>query len=296
MLSRAAGSLDKLSAAGARRALPMVALATASIWLVWPAFAHAFEVWSTTEEFSYGFLIPPISIGIIWWRREALRTSIASGARMGMLIVVLSLGVYLLAERLSIHALAGIAVSPLLWGGAVYVWGWRAGRVLAFPIGFLVFGLGVFRGLLDTVGFALQGVTAVGAAALAQAIGVGVVREGLVLSSDRFAFIVAEACSGMSSLVSLLALAALWTYAARGSVPARMAVMLSVAPLAIAANSIRVAMVLLIAHVYGQEAALGFFHSFSSLVLFGLALTGLYIVSRLVGCQAFAPAQAAAAA
>jgi exosortase len=282
MMSRRVGAI----------ALPLGVL-LATIAVVWPAFAHAIEVWSTTEEFSYGFLIGPVALGVIWFRRQALLSSIGRGATGGLVIVVLSLVVYLAAQRMGIHALAGVAISPLLFGAAVYLWGWAAGRVLAFPIGFLIFGLGVFRGLLDTVGFALQGITALGAGTLAQAIGLPVTRDGLVLSSDRFAFIVAEPCSGMSSLVSLLALSALWTYVARGSMTARAAVLLSVAPLAIFANSVRVTAVLLVAQLYGQDAAIGFFHGASSLVVFGLALGGLFAVSRLVGCYAFSPAPAA---
>jgi exosortase/archaeosortase family protein len=64
-----------------------------------------------------------------------------------------------------------------------------------------------------------------------------------------------------------------------------MIVLLSVAPLTIAANSTRVALVLLVANLFGQEAALGFFHGASSLVLFGLALSGLLAISRVVGCR-----------
>jgi len=263
-----------------------VGLATLAV--VWPAFAHAVEVWSTTEEFSYGYLIVPVSLGVVWFRRYAVLQKTEKGAAAGLAIVLVSLTVLLGAERMGIHALAGIAVSPLLFGVVVYLWGWPAARVLAFPIAFLVFGLGVFRGLLDTVGFALQGVTAVGAGTLASVLGLPVVRDGLVLSSERYAFVVAEPCSGMSSLVSLLALAALWTYVARGSLTARAAVLLSVAPLAIFANSARVTMVLVVAQFFGQDAALGFFHGASSLVLFGLALGGLVGVSRLVGCHPFA--------
>jgi exosortase len=264
-----------------------VGLSLATLAVVWPAFAHAIEVWSTTEEFRYGYLIPPVSMGVIWFRRHALRGSIGDGATGGLLIVLASLVAMIAAERMGIHALAGLAVSPLLFGAAVYVWGWSAGRVLAFPFAFLAFALGVFRGLLDTVGFALQSITAVGAGSLATAIGLPVTRDGLILSSDRFAFIVAEPCSGMSSLVSLLALASLWTYAARGSLTARATVLLSVAPLAIFANSARVTMVLIAAEWFGQDAAIGFFHGASSLVLFGLAVSGLLAVSRLVGCHAF---------
>jgi exosortase len=266
----------------------------ATVAVVWPAFAHAIEVWSTTEEFSYGFLIPPVVLGLVWFRRRTLLASIEPvGAIGGLAVVLASLVVYLAAQRMGIHALAGVAISPLLFGAAVYLWGWRAGRVLAFPLGFLIFGLGVFRGLLDTVGFALQGITALGAGTIARAIGLPVTRDGLVLSSERFAFIVAEPCSGMSSLVSLLALAALWTYVAQGSMTARAAVLLSVAPLAIFANSVRVTAVLLVAQLYGQDAAIGFFHGASSLVVFGLALGGLFAVSRLVGCYAFSSPAAA---
>lgn len=265
--------------------LPKITLGLATATLLWPAFAHAIDVWSTTEEFSYGFLIVPISLGVIWWQRKALRASIRPGAASGLILVAIPLLTYLASERLSIHAVAGLAVSPLLLGGAVYLWGWRAGRVLAFPFGFLAFGLGVYRGLLDTVGFALQSITAIAAYAIAHTAGVAVVRDGLVLSSDHFAFIVADTCSGMSSLVSLLALAALWVYAARGGLPNRLIVLASVAPLTILANSLRVALVLVVANFFGQDAALGYFHGASSLVLFGLALTGLLSVSRLVGCR-----------
>lgn len=263
---------------------PHALLALATVALVTPAFAHAVDVWSTTEEFSYGFLIAPVSALVIWWRRAELRRGIGPGATGGAIVVAVGLVFYLLGERLGIHALTGLAVSPLLFGASVYLWGWAAGRVLAFPFGFLAFGLGVFRGLLDSVGFALQGITAFGAASMAQLVGLPVVRDGLVISADHFAFIVADTCSGMSSLVSLLALAALWVYAARGSIPGRIVVLLSVAPLTIFANSLRVALVLVVANLYGQDAALGFFHGASSLVLFGLALGGLVTVSRLVGC------------
>ena len=284
--------MNRMSLAGmplrtsAKRLLP-VALTAVTALLVMPAFVHAVEVWSTTEEFSFGFLVPPLSAALLVWRRGSIRRSLAGGATSGLLLVVPSLLVYIVAQRMQIHALAGFAVPPLLIGAVVYLAGWQAGREVAFPIGFLVFGLGLFRGLLDSVGFALQGITAAGAYMLAHALGVPVIRDGLMLSSQTFAFIVAEPCSGLSSLVSLLALAALWTYVAQGTLPARAAVVASALPLVIVANSTRVALVLLAAQWFGQEVAMGFFHSVSSLVLFGIALSGLMLVSRVVGCTAF---------
>jgi len=265
------------------------ALAVALVAMIWPAIAHAIEVWSTDEEFTYGFLILPIAAGIVWFRRDALRRSLGQGRTAGLAIVAASVVVLLISRRTGINNLGGIAVSPLLFGVAVYLWGWPAGRVLAFPCGFLLFGLGLYRGLLNSVGFALQSVTAVGAATISRGMGLDVVRDGLILhsttASPSYEFVVAQTCSGMSSLLSLLSLAALWIYATRGSVPGRAAVIAGVLPLVIIANTTRVALVLVIASRFGEDAALGFFHGLSSLVLFGLALAGLLAVSRLVGCK-----------
>jgi exosortase len=139
------------------------------------------------------------------------------------------------------------------------------------------------------VGFALQEVTAAGAAWTGPLVGLDVVRDGLVLhsttASPAYAFVVAQACSGMSSLLSLLSLAALWMYATRGSLSGRVAVFAAVLPLVVVANTVRVTLVLLVGASFGENAALGFFHGASSLVLFGVALTGLLGVSRIVGCK-----------
>jgi exosortase len=195
----------------------------------------------------------------------------------------------LVSRRTGIHVLAGAAVSPLLIGVAAYLWGWGAARIVAFPSAFLIFGLGLYRGLLNSVGFALQDVTAVGAAWAGRIIGLDVVRDGLVLHSatatPAYAFVVAQACSGMSSLLSLLALAALWMYSTRGSLPGRVAVFAAVLPLVVIANTVRVTLVLRVGASFGEDAALGFFHGASSLILFGLALMGLLLVSRIVGCK-----------
>ena len=207
-----------------------LAVVVATLAVVWPAFAHAFEVWSTTEEFSFGFLVVPVAAGLVWWHRRELRRSIGAGANSGLLVVLGGLAVYVLAERADINALSGLAVVPLIWGTIVFLWGWSAGRVLAFPIGFLGFGLALYRGLLDTVGFTLQRITATGAADVVSAIGVPVIRDGLVLYNDHFAFVVAQPCSGMSSLVSLLALASLWVHLAQGTLFGRLAVLASVLP------------------------------------------------------------------
>src|SRR5438874_81865 len=106
-----AAGAEWVPAAGASEAAPRgVALATA--WLIWPTIAHGIEVWSTTEEFGFGFLVPPVAALLVRWRRSDLRRSLGPGTWAGLPIILGALGIYLLARRIGVNALAGLAVSP----------------------------------------------------------------------------------------------------------------------------------------------------------------------------------------
>src|SRR5579864_8026318 len=186
-------SVDK-SATAARGTLLL-----AAIVLLWSPFAHAMDVWSSDEEFTYGYLVVPVALAVVWWRRDALRRSFGRGRNVGLVLVAAAMLLMLFSRRTGINALAGLAVTPLLIGMAAYLWGWQSARVLAFPACFLAFGLGLYRGLLSSVGFVLQDVTAIAAAWTGQHLGLSVIRDGLVLHSvgtPEYAFIVAQACSG----------------------------------------------------------------------------------------------------
>jgi Transmembrane exosortase (Exosortase_EpsH) len=74
-----------------------IALGTCTAFLLWQPVRHAIEVWSTTEEFSFGFLVAPVAAALVWWRREALRASISPGSNAALPIVVAGLALYLLA-------------------------------------------------------------------------------------------------------------------------------------------------------------------------------------------------------
>src|SRR5213595_3674390 len=80
----------------------------AVIALLAPILGHAVEVWSADEEFSYGFLIPPITLGLLWWKRAELRQSVGPGRTSGLLVVVGAVLLILLSRRMSINVLAGI--------------------------------------------------------------------------------------------------------------------------------------------------------------------------------------------
>ena len=266
--------------------LTLAGLTAGVLCLFWPVITHAIEIWSGDEQLSFAFLVPPLLAGLLWWRRESLRELASpAGVRAGLTITVLGIAGFLVAERLDARSPAAATCGVVVFGIVAYLWGWRLARALAFPIGLFAFTLSLQQTLISPVAFWLQNVTANGAAALSHVIGLSIIQEGLVLRGDQFAFIVADTCSGMNSLLPLLTLAGVLLYIVRATPVGALGVLASVLPLVIVANTIRVESVLLVASRFGQEAAEGFFHGASSLVLFGLAFAGLLIVTRVARCR-----------
>lgn len=271
----------------------LTALVVALGVLLWPVVKYAIEVWSGDEQLRFAFLVPPVLAALVWWRRDSLVGLPRPGkgtTRLGLVILGLAVIGYAVAERLDARSPMAIMAGVVLWSVIVSLWGWPHARALAFPVALLTLTLSLQQSLIAPIAFWLQNVTADSASALSHVIGLPIDQEGLVLRGQRFAFIVADTCSGMNSLLPLLTLAGLLLYVVRVTPLGGLGVLASVLPLVILANTVRVECVLLVASGFGQDAAMGFFHGASSLVLFGLALLGLLLVSKVARCQISATA------
>ena len=111
---------------------------------------------------------------------------------------------------------------------------------------------------------------------------VPVLREGNVIHLANTSLEVAEACSGIRSLVSLLTLGIVYGYFTDSRLWIRVILALGTIPIAIAANGIRVAGTGIAAHYYGPQAAQGFFHSFSGWIIFIAAFIMMFILYRVI--------------
>jgi exosortase len=136
--------------------------------------------------------------------------------------------------------------------------------------------------LFNQVVFPLQLVASRAGEASLSAAGIPVLREGNIITLANTTLEVAEACSGIRSLVSLLTLAIVFGYFTDPRPGVRAAIALSAVPVAIVANALRVAGTGIAAHYYGTAAAEGFFHSFSGWIVFIAAFAMLFGVIRLL--------------
>ena len=279
------GPLDRAGVSPAKsRATGYWLLATVLLALYLPVFAHAVTVWSTDQEFSFAFLVPPIALGLLWLRRREIRAACGRGSNAGLLPLVGGLLMLVAGARSGVHAIGGASFAVTVLGAATYVYGITAARALVFPVAFLTCSLVLFRGLLSSVGFGLQELTARYAASAAALAGVPVRRVGVDLFAGQFHFVVAEACSGLSSLLALLCLSTLIVGLAPLSLLRRSVLIALVVPIVLVANVIRVALVLVLARVFGLGVAHGFVHGSFSAALFLAALSLFLLVGSALGC------------
>ena len=167
----------------------------------------------------------------------------------------------------------------------LYFWGPTASRRMAFPYAFLFFMVPWPDTLVEFVSFPMQLFSAKFATMAAGLAGADVTRDGVDIHMAGQTFSVGAPCSGMKYAVALTSLAALVAYVAEGPVWKRWAVAVVGPPLAVMGNVGRILCVLAIAAVAGPEAAAGFFHGFSGVLVFLIAVAGLLIVSWALGLR-----------
>lgn len=261
----------------------VVALAAALVWVYGGIMVSLARQWAGDDNYSHGFFVVPLAAFFVWERRDALRRAEVRSSAAGLLLIGASLLV-LVAGRLGAELfLTRVSLIGVTAGITLYVWGREHLRVLAFPIAFLLLMIPLPAIIFNKIAFPLQLLASrVGETVISTA-GIPVLREGNVLQLPTRDLEVAEACSGIRSLVSLLMLGIVLGYFTERRTGRRVLIALAAIPIAIAANAARVAGTGLASELISPAAAEGFFHTFSGWLMFVVAFAGLLLVQRVIG-------------
>ena len=242
-----------------------------------PIIVKLVHQWDTDADYSHGFLVPFLSAYLIWQRRDKLAEVVRKPSNWGVAIVLGSLGLLFLGSLGAELFLTRISMITMICGLIVYFSGWRLLRSMAFPLAFLLFAIPIPALIYNEIVFPLQFIASRFATSCLEALNLfPIMREGNVLIMPGMRLEVVEACSGIRSLMSLLALAAGYGYLAEKSVPVRWFLFLAMVPLAIVSNGTRVMITALMTNYIGPQAAEGFMHEFSGWVIFVVA-TALFL-------------------
>jgi exosortase len=244
-------------------------LVAGAIFVVYlPVFGHALEVWQLDPSLSFGFFGPPGAAALLLTRRRQLVTAVASGSRLGLPVLVGGLLMLVAGYASGVHVVSGLSLLPTCLGAAAYLAGLRFANVLGLPLTLLTATISLYLGFLNSLGFWLQQVTAAGAAGMAGIAGTPVVRSGVDLFVGNTHFVVAEACSGMNSLLALLYLGFIVAAFVTPSWPARLLLLASAVPIVLLTNIIRVTVVLVTSGTVGSDLETGLPHEILSAGMF----------------------------
>jgi exosortase len=251
--------------------------------LYWPILQKLVADWWDDPNYSHGFLVPIFSGYLIWQRRGQLAALAPRGSwTMGVPVLLLGLGLLVLGE---VGAERFLAASSLVVVGAGLILlhlGPAIGRRLAFPLAYLLFAIPIPSIVFYAIAFPLQQLAAANAAWTLDLLGVPVLLDGNVIHLSQITLGVTEACSGIRSLVSMLALAVAWGALTFGSPWATALLVASAVPITVVANAGRVVATGLVGQYAGVEYATGVFHTLSGWVIFLIAFAGLLGVHTLL--------------
>lgn len=228
--------------------------------------------WAQDDNYSHGFLVPIIAGYFLWQRWPDLKNRIVKPDGLGLAVVALALLQLIIAWLGTEYFTMRSSLIVLLAGLVLYLFGREVLKGVALPLGYLIFMVPIPYIIYDAVAFPLKLFITKTSVAFLQMMGVVVMREGNVIMLPTTTLEVADACSGIRSLMSLLALATAYAFMIQTSRLKRVILIVSAVPIAILTNGMRVIVTGILAQWWGAKAAEGFFHEFAGLAVFALAM------------------------
>jgi len=251
-------------------------------WLYSSILFHLAKQWSNDPNFSHGFFVPAFSLFVLWQNRAQLPREPRDPSSWGLLIVAFALLVLVVGVLGAELFLSRISLLLLIAGLVIFFRGWRWFRAVLFPWAFLFLMIPIPAIVFAQITFPLQILASRVAATLLPMAGVPVLREGNVIFLPAMPLEIAEACSGIRSLLSLTALAIIYGYLSETRIWVRVVLALASIPIAVATNSLRILGTGLLVQYWDPDKAEGFFHTFSGWLIFVVSLAMLFLLHRLL--------------
>ena len=240
---------------------------------------------SADSYYSHGFLIPFVSAYFIWQQKDTLRSLPVTRSWWGLGLIIAALLLHLGGTVIYVFSVSGFSIFFLIVGMVLFLYGPAICRAIWFPLAFLLLMFPLPAAILNDLSFPLKMFVAKVGAGIVSLLGIPVYREGFTITIPAGALLVGNPCSGLRSLISFVALGAVFAYTATMSTPRKWIIFLLTVPVAILSNLIRVPILILVSQYWGLEAAAPdtLVHTGSGFLVFVAGVALLLAVSRILG-------------
>jgi exosortase A len=236
------------------------------------------------SHYSHGFLIPVISGYLIWKKKDQLQNIVSSNSRIGLVLIALALLIHIASIWTHIFFTSGFSIFLFFVGLSLYLFGPEFTKRISFPLGFLIFMFPLPMGAIGAFSFPLKLMVSNLAASFLNLFGLPIFREGAVVQLAKTTLTIDDPCSGIRSLISLLALGGLIAYISKTSILKKGVLFVAAIPIAIFTNVLRVCALILAAHWWGGNWAMPehWFHTASGMGVFGISMILLFLTMRVL--------------
>lgn len=251
---------------------PLVVACLAVLVVYWPTAVSMAEVWDRSNTYAHGWVIPPISLWLMWRERAALRAVPLQPSWWGLLPLGASMGLWLAGDLVAVNAATQLALVGMLVSMVPLLLGWRAARVWWFPLAFLFLAVPVGDFMLPV----LMSWTADFTVLALRWSGVPVYREGLEFIIPSGSWSVVEACSGIRYLITGFMAGCLYGYLNYRSNWLRLKFVGLAVLVALLANWLRAYLIVMLGHHSGNTIATGVDHLIYGWFFFAIVLMILF--------------------
>nr|WP_295080142.1 exosortase A [uncultured Roseateles sp.] len=246
----------------------------ALLWLFRDTGLAMVEIWNRSETFAHAFVVPPISLWLIWRQRSQLTQLTPRPAPLCLLLIAVLCALWLFAELAVVNAATQFALVGLIVLMVPATLGWQVARSIAFPLGFLFFAVPFGEFVMPQ----LMEWTADFTVTALRLSGIPVFREGLQFVIPSGNWSVVEACSGIRYLMASVMVGTLFAYLNYRSYTRRWIFVGVAIVLPLAANWVRAYLIVLLGHISGNKLAAGADHLVYGWVFFGIVMLAMFMI------------------
>ncbi len=250
------------------------------------AFQWMFARWKDTVSFgadySHGYFIPFVSLGILWFKRKEIFSVDKKVDARGLAVVVLALAIHWLGAKMQQTRFSLMSLVLLAWGVPFYLFGWQLAKRIIFPCVYLTFCIPL--NFMDVIAFPLRLLSTKMAVGMLGGLGIEASRVGtaILIPSMPTGMDVADPCSGLRSLLAMTALTAVYAYFTQRTLVRQWGLFAASIPLAVIGNISRIVTIAVVAEAFGARMALNLYHDYSGYILFTASITMMVLIGGLL--------------